>query len=351
VAEILTEFREHGITVLASMIVGFEYQNREVVAQELDGLMQLKPSLAQFLIYGPVPGTPFHERIIKENLLQDHYTTDKDLFYRRADGFRTMIKHPTLSPEEIEAIQTWCFDQDFQRLGPSIYRVLESRLLGHQKLKNSPNPRLRAKAEYYAAELRYALPVFLPGRLLGPNTAVRRWIGELERSICTELGEPTPAQRFKSVVAVGAALWTALTLKFNWFQHPKLLRTTYRLPGKRWSGFEMWEELRSIVVSPDFSVQVELQHARQRVWMRLEGVLSRNDAEGLAHRLRESLARSQSHLVLDFKKLRWDRSTDLQPLREKLTGYRSRIRVILPKFTAAHPELLLVAGVFQHYQG
>ena len=83
VEEILTEFREHGITVLASMIVGFDYQNPEVVAQELDGLMKLKPALAQFLIYGPVPGTPFYERVIKENLLQDVYTKDTDLFYRR----------------------------------------------------------------------------------------------------------------------------------------------------------------------------------------------------------------------------------------------------------------------------
>src|SRR5208283_5970837 len=67
VDEILTEFREHGITVLASMIVGFDYQTPEIVAQELDGLMKLKPSLGQYLIYGPVPGTPFYERIIKEN--------------------------------------------------------------------------------------------------------------------------------------------------------------------------------------------------------------------------------------------------------------------------------------------
>ena len=75
VDEILTEFREHGITVLASMIVGFDYQTPEIVAQELDGLMKLKPALGQYLIYGPVPGTPFHERVIKENLLQDVYTT------------------------------------------------------------------------------------------------------------------------------------------------------------------------------------------------------------------------------------------------------------------------------------
>ena len=74
IEDIITEFRAHGITILTSMIVGFDYQNPEVVAQELDGLMKLKPALAQFLIYGPVPGTPFYERAIKDNLLQEVYT-------------------------------------------------------------------------------------------------------------------------------------------------------------------------------------------------------------------------------------------------------------------------------------
>jgi len=347
--EILKEFRDHGITVLASMIVGFDYQTPEVVAQELDGLMKAKPALAQFLIYGPVPGTPFHERVIRENLLHDVYTTDQDLFYRRADGFRTMMKHPTLSPEQIEDMQRWCFEQDFHRLGPSIYRVLEARLLGHLKLKDSPNPILRAKADYYATELRVAYPVFLAGRLLGPNAAVRRWIGDLERRIHTELGRPTWRERGTGVLAVGAALWTALTLKMNWFQHPKMIRTTYRLPEKHWSGFANWEEFQRKVTSPDFSIQVELQHARQQVWMRLEGVLSTLDAEGLGERIGESLARSRSRLVLDLNKLHWEKGQDLRPLREKLAAYRSRIRLVLPKLSAAHPEVLLLASLFQHY--
>lgn len=350
IAEILTEFREHGITVLASMIIGFDYQNQEIVAQELDGLMKLKPALTQFLIYGPVPGTPFYERIIKENLLQDVYTRDKDLFYRRGDGFTTMIKHPTLSPEAIEEIQRGCFEEDFQRLGPSIYRVLEARLLGYQKLKHSPNPLLRAKSDYYATELRYAYPVFLAGRLLGPNASVRSWIEDLERRVHGELGGPVLAERCKSVMAVGAALWTSLTLKLDLFQHPKLTRTAYRMPGKRWGAFEMWEELQRKVASPNFSIQVELQHAKQQVWMRLEGVLSKNDAEGLAHRIQESLAQSKTRLVLDLKKLRWDTVDDLGPLREKLAAYRSRIRLVLPGLSAAHPELLLLASMFHHYK-
>lgn len=349
VDEILTEFREHGITVLTSMIVGFDYQTPEIVAQELDGLMKLKPALAQFLIYGPVPGTPFYERIIKENLLQDVYTSDKDLFYRRADGFRTMIKHPTLSPTDIEDIQNWCFEQDFQRLGPSIYRVLETRFLGYLKLKDSPSPVLRQKAEYFAHELRFAYPVFLAGRLLGPNANVRKWIGDLERRIHAELGQPAFGQQLKSVLAVGAALWTGFTLKFDLFQHPKLQRTTYRLPEKSWSAFELWEEFQKRHPVPNFSIQVELQHAKQQVWMRLEGALSAKDAEGLGQRIRNSMARSKNRLVLDLNKLHWDKVENLRPLAEQLAAYRSRIRLVLPKLSAAHPELLLLASVFHHY--
>lgn len=354
VDEILTEFREHGITVLTSMIVGFDYQTPEVVAQELDALLRLKPALAQFLIYGPVPGTPFHERIIKENLLQDVYTSDKDLFYRRADGFRTMIKHPTLSPEQIEDIQRWCFAQDFQRLGPSIFRVLEARLLGWEKLKDSPNPHLQRKAAYYARELRVAYPVFLAGRLLGPNAAVRRWIGDLERRLHSALGPPTLKERALAATAVGAALWTGLTLRFDWFQHPRLIRTAYRLPEKRWRGFELWEEIQRKVSIPGLSIRVELQHARQQVWLRLEGALAAAHVEDLAARIRDSLERSRNRLVLDLTKLHWERVGDLRPLREALSGFASRIRLVLPRFPAAlpsvSPELLLLASVFLPYK-
>jgi hypothetical protein len=341
VDELFNELREHGITILASMIVGFDYQTPEILAEELEGLLKLRPALGQYLIYGPVPGTPFYERIIRENLLHDVYTSDKELFYRRADGFRTMIKHPTLSPGQIEDLQQWCFEQDFQRLGPSIYRVLEARLLGYLKLKHSPNPVLRQKAEYYASELRHAYPVFLAGRLLGPNATVRKWIGDLERRIHAELGPPALAGQFKSVMAVGAALWTGLTLKFDLFQHPKLQRTAYRLPGKSWSAFELWEEFHAKVTSPNFSVKVELQHARQQVWMRLEGALSAADAESFAQRLRESLARSKNRLVLDLNKLQWNKVEDLRPLQEKLARHRDRIRVIWPKLSARHPGLFL----------
>jgi hypothetical protein len=109
----------------------------------------------------------------------------------------------------------------------------------------------------------------------------------------------------------------------------------------------MWEEFRRKSASPAFSTQVELRHSTQEVWIRLEGVLSSSDAEKLGDRIQESLARCKSKLVLDFKKLHWDKVDNLEPLREKLAAYRSRIRVVLPKLSLAHPELILLAAMFQ----
>jgi len=62
-----------------------------------------------------------------------------------------------------------------------------------------------------------------------------------------------------------------------------------------------------------------------------EGGLDREESEGLGQRIRDSLARSKSRLVLDLKNVQWDKVEDLRPLQEKLSAYRSRIQLILPK--------------------
>jgi hypothetical protein len=150
---------------------------------------------------------------------------------------------------------------------------------------------------------------------------------------------------------VGAALWTGLTLKLDLFQHPKLARNTYRLEPEGKRAFKSLEDFVRNRTAPNLSVQVEWQQAKQQVWMRVEGALSASDAEGFGRRLREALGRSKSKLVLDLNKLRWDDRLDLRPLRENLAVYRSRIRLVLPKLSATHPELLLLAGMFNLYNG
>jgi omega-6 fatty acid desaturase (delta-12 desaturase) len=120
---------------------------------------------------------------------------------------------------------------------------------------------------------------------------------------------------------------------------------------RSWRAFDLREGIRRKISLRNASIQVELQQAKKRVCMRVEGEISPVEVEGLAGRIRDSLARSKKRLVLDLNKLQWDKVNDLRPLREKLCAYRSRIRLVLPRLAAAHPEVILLATMFQHYKG
>ncbi|MBI3098610.1 MAG: hypothetical protein HYY93_10265 [Planctomycetes bacterium] len=329
VEEIFREFREHGISILASMIVGFPYQTPSIVEEELNGLMALRPTLGQFLIYGPVPGTAFYERIMKEDLLRDDLRADPEKYYRVADGFSAMVKHPTMSACEIERLQEHCFREDFRRLGPSIYRTIDTWLNGYLKLRDHPNPLLRKKASRYALDLRTAYPVFLAGRFLCPTAAVRAWVGELQKRVHAAIGEPTWLERVVSVGALGLAGWTGLTLDMGWFQHPGLVRHTYRVPEESLPS-KVWRRLCGEDPS-GHEVEVELR-PESTIWVRVLGSLQEAGAERLAEGLERGLKhRRKKRLVLDLERLRALESAAADRLAERLAAYRDRIRIVMPR--------------------
>lgn len=348
--ELFPDLARHGITVLASMIVGFDYQTPEVIAEELDGLLKLKPCLSQFLIYTPNVGTPFYERVVKEGRMRPVWSRDREAYYKVCDGFTSLVTHPTLSAKEIEDIQRGCFREDYRRLGPSIYRVVERWLDGHLTLKGAEGAYLQAKSAAFAKDVRKSYPIFLPGKLLAPAGSRER-ISALERRAYAALGAPTFSERLQSVAALGAALWTGLCLKLGWFQHPGMTRTAYRpQPSEAWTTFPAWQRIPEAVAAAQAAVRVDLDHARQQVWLRLEGRLGKDEAERLWAELSRSLEECKGRVVLDMKKLQLDPELS-RSMASALEGYRRRLRVILPQLQHAHPELLLVAQLFRHYQG
>jgi radical SAM superfamily enzyme YgiQ (UPF0313 family) len=325
--ELFRECRDHGISVLTSMIVGFPYQTPEIIREELAGLLALKPDFSQFLIYGPTPGTPFFDRVMREELLHQDLNDDRELYYRKCTGFSAMVGHPTMSPGEIEAMQAHCFAEDFDRLGPSMYRSVETWLLGYLKLKDSPNVLLRRKAAYLASETRKAYPSFLAGRVLGPTPGVRTWVADLEARIHRTLGRPTWAERLLSVGALGMAAWTGIALKLGFFQHPHLIRHTFRMPEESRAAL-VWHRLRREHPTAH-QVEVELR-TESTVWVQVKGRLSLPGAEKLVAGLREALKRTEDRLILDLGRLLQAEPNAAERIAEGLAGYRDRIRIVMP---------------------
>lgn len=220
--ELIRELQAHGITVLTSMIVGIPYQTDEIARREFASLMQTEPALSQFLIYGPTPGTPFYERVMQEDLLEDHLVKDRRRYYKSCTGFTAMVKHPFLRREEIEALQREFYDRDFRILGPSIFRIGRIKKNGWLAYRDHQNPRLRAKAVGFRRKLAMQLAV-LPVGVLGPGIAWRhrrRYLREIVDICRTVRWYESAALLLSPVMAAGAA-WTWISAKLGWFQHPR----------------------------------------------------------------------------------------------------------------------------------
>lgn len=327
VEQIFDEFREHGITILASMIVGFPYQTPGIIEEELAGLLALRPVLTQFLIYGPCPGTPFYDQVVREGSLLPEVADNRELYYRRGTGFHAMVSHPAMTSEQIESAQRRCFEADFQELGPVLYRSIERWLDGYLKLRESPSAFLRAQAGRIRDDLRKAYPIFLAGRVLGPNAKVRRSIGQLQARLHAVLGNPSLGERLQSVGAVALAIWTASTLKLGMFQHPPLVRHTFRLSDDA-AGEKAWRHFQ-LKPAAEISIQVEHRPAAT-VWVHLKGRLNSVTATQFVADLRTALAHRDDRVVLNMAHLAEIETGVEHALTHGLRTYRDRIRIILP---------------------
>lgn len=241
--QLFAELRGHGISMLASMIIGFDYQTPEIIAEEFEQLLALRPSMSQFLIYGPAAGTPLYRRMKSQGRLLDDVLADQSLH----DGFTLAFEHPHISQAEMSRIQRRLYREEFRRLGPSIFRVSEDFLGGHVALRDHDNPRVRAKAQRYGVDARAALPVIRAAkRYLDADRS--RWLTRLERRLIAETGPLTIKDRVKQRLAP-ALLWREkMKLRLGIGQQPDFSRSRYRMGDPTWA--ELRAGLRALAVEP-----------------------------------------------------------------------------------------------------
>lgn len=224
--ELYASLKARGISLLSSMIIGFPYQDADRVRTEFDRLVNLGPSFTQILIYFAFPTTPFHKQVVAEDRYLPEYQEDPDL--RRWDGFAMHFKHPKFSAPELESLQKELYRQEFERLGPSLIRLLRVWLEGYKNLRESPNPLLRGRAEEKMRELRSAMPGIVPAILFGPSAKARSEAQALFRDVRKEVGSLSWLERIRCLASPILAGWTSVVNRLRIFQQPGLLRVEHR---------------------------------------------------------------------------------------------------------------------------
>ena len=208
------------------MIIGFPYQDRERVLEEARHLRALGPSLWQILIYFALPGTPFYRQVLAEGRFLPEYRERPD--YRKFDGFSMHHTHPHFTPEELEELQKDLYRENFELLGPSLVRVLETWFYGYLNLENSPNPLLRGRAKRMRDYVRSSIAALYPAILFGPNRPRREEARKLLKAIEYKTGDLKSKERIYCWASVPLSIWTWLTARLNLLQQPRLLRIEHR---------------------------------------------------------------------------------------------------------------------------
>ena len=151
ITRLTRELRQHGIRVQGSTIIGLEHHTPENIAQEIEYAVGYDTDFNQFMLYTPVTGTPLYQQMSEEGRLLD------DVDFADIHGqFKFNFKHAAISRDDSKSFLDRAFRRDFERNGPSLYRMCQTMLQGWMRYKDYPDARVRERFERQRNKLRSA---------------------------------------------------------------------------------------------------------------------------------------------------------------------------------------------------
>jgi len=222
VPKLVLSLQNAGINILGSFILGLLQHDEKILKDDFEDFISLRPTLSQFLINTPSRGTPLYELLEKGGKLF------KDIPNKNRDGFSLIFDHPNFTPEQISELQMSFYKEDYERLGPSAFRYVETQLEGYKNLKDSSDPLLLARAKLYKETCRTIYPLITTGIRYAPNPEIREWIKKLSNELYEELGYPSILDRAKSTIVSLRASYCWRRRNMDFPVNPKTIINQYR---------------------------------------------------------------------------------------------------------------------------
>ena len=210
-----------------STIVGLEHHTPENIAAEIEYAVAHECDSHQFMLYTPVPGTPLYSDMQNEGRLLDVDLADIH------GQYKFNFTHAHIPRELSKPLLDGAFRRDYERNGPSLFRLTETMFRGWLRYRDDPDPRVRRRFEHEASQLRtvyggllWAIERYLRDEL----HVIADRVGELRHQMERELG--TTCKVLARIV--GPALYLAIR------------RDARRFPNGRRLEPQTWVERREL---------------------------------------------------------------------------------------------------------
>ena len=134
--ELARELHMHGIKVLGSTIIGLEHHTPENILEEIDHAVAHETDFHQFMLYTPVPGTSLYREMAAQGRLLDVDFADIH------GQFKFNFKHSAITRDDSKKFLDLAFRRDFERNGPSLYRICRTTFEGWRRYRDHPDRRI-----------------------------------------------------------------------------------------------------------------------------------------------------------------------------------------------------------------
>jgi radical SAM superfamily enzyme YgiQ (UPF0313 family) len=202
--QLTRELREHGIRVQGSTIIGLEHHTPENIAQEIEHAVGHATDFHQFMLYTPVPGTPLYREIAEQGRLL------KEVEMAEIHGqYKFNFRHNAISRDDSKRFLDWAFWLDFERNGPSLYRMCRTMLDGWKRYRDYPDLRVRDRftREIKKVKIAYNAALWAMEREF---KKVNQQVSEDIRSLRHEIQKEFPVSaRLTGGLLGPVLLWTA----------------------------------------------------------------------------------------------------------------------------------------------
>ena len=148
IATLTHELRAHGIRVQGSTIIGLEHHTPANISEEIEHAVGYDTDFHQFMLYTPVPGTPLYQQMSEEGRM----LSGVDLADIHGQ-YKFNFKHAAISRDDSKRFLDFAFWRDFERNGPSLYRMCQTMLQGWKRYKDHPDARVRERFERHRKAL------------------------------------------------------------------------------------------------------------------------------------------------------------------------------------------------------
>jgi hypothetical protein len=127
---LIKNLQNHGITVLASSILFLEHHDKQTIHEDIDWAIDLESDLLQFMLFGPVPGTPLFSDYTSRGKMIDDYP------WQSRHGQGTLwFHHPHFTLPETSVYLKNAFLKKYNTHGPGIINMAHTAVKSYLVIK------------------------------------------------------------------------------------------------------------------------------------------------------------------------------------------------------------------------